>query len=542
LTLIACALIPAPVHAVPIPLVRDFKVSGIVLDDHNDPAIAISPAGQFLVGWLKSGEGLFGRRYGSNGLPTAPEFQIAASGALLDVAMHPTGGFLAVWIAGDGDESGIFARLYDSADVPQGPAFIVNATTAGSQYNPAVASDPAGNFVVTWQIDFNSGVAGQRLDGSGTPQGGEFVITALGQNPRVAKDAAGNFIVAWSRFTPMIIDNVYAQRYDAAGVAQGTEIAVPLRSSQVSIGPGVAADAPGNFVVMADYEAQRYDNSGTPSGLPFDTIGAGIRTIGMDDGGGLVVVGHVPRPQFPRDKQRIYGQRHDGSGVPLSPMYLVSGSTLRDRGTVVVAVAPDGRYGVAWQDGSGFDTASSVIYARFYAHEAPVKGSRFELRDGPSPSDRRVILRVRDRIVATRPGAGLDPTVDATFLHVFNSDGSGEAVCLPLPAGGWTVRGRPEKPTYVYSDPGYAYGPCRNARVRDGSSLSVTCDASVQPIAYSLDEPQQGSVGIELVSGDAKYCANFGGRVAIDSAAAQQFKASRAPAPVSCPTPPTTCP
>jgi hypothetical protein len=61
-------------------------------------------------------------------------------------------------------------------------------------------------------------------------------------------------------------------------------------------------------------------------------------------------------------------------------------------------------------------------------------------------------------------------------------------------------------------------------------------------IGFSLDEPQQGSIGVSLVSGDARYCAVFGGTITKDAGADDQFKARAAPAPVDCPTPPAACP
>ena len=51
----------------------------------------------------------------------------------------------------DGDEVGIAARRFDSANTLIGSEFQVNGYTTGEQNSPTVAADAAGNFVVTWE-------------------------------------------------------------------------------------------------------------------------------------------------------------------------------------------------------------------------------------------------------------------------------------------------------------------------------------------------------------------------------------------------------
>ena len=80
----------------------------------------------------------------------------------------------------DGAFFGIVAQRFNGAGVPQGPEFVVNTHTTNNQVNPAVAMNPAGNFVVVWE--------------SAASAGGDLV-------------------------------DLHAQRYNAAGVAQGTEFA-----------------------------------------------------------------------------------------------------------------------------------------------------------------------------------------------------------------------------------------------------------------------------------------------------------------------------
>ena len=62
----------------------------------------------------------------------------------------------------------------------QGAEFRVNTTTADNQINPAVAMDAAGNFVVTWSSNLQDGsgygIYAQRYNAAGVAQGAEFLV------------------------------------------------------------------------------------------------------------------------------------------------------------------------------------------------------------------------------------------------------------------------------------------------------------------------------------------------------------------------------
>src|SRR5690242_3535991 len=119
---------------------------------------------------------------------------------------------------------------------PVGPEFRVNSHTAGPQQTfpqaaKAVAINPAtGDFVAVWSSQGQTGAGGdwnvyaQRYNAAGVAQGGEFLVdTAVNgtnqQNASVAMSANGSFVITWSG-NQAGHWNVYAQRYNAAGVAQ----------------------------------------------------------------------------------------------------------------------------------------------------------------------------------------------------------------------------------------------------------------------------------------------------------------------------------
>jgi hypothetical protein len=94
-------------------------------------------------------------------------------------------------------------RLIPSVS-PTGPEFLVNNTTTLSfQRSAATAMDADGDFVVVWESPDGDagGVYAQRFNAAGVAQGGEFLVntftTGWQSSPAVAMDADGDFVVAW---------------------------------------------------------------------------------------------------------------------------------------------------------------------------------------------------------------------------------------------------------------------------------------------------------------------------------------------------------
>src|SRR5262249_17869774 len=122
------------------------------------------------------------------------------------VRASPNGSFVVVWsgAAQDGDGYGVFAQRYTPIFNSLDDEFRVNTTTTSDQTVPSVALAGSGNFVVVWQSGPAAGltqIIGQRYASSGAALGGEFrVNTYLGlpnYEPDVASDAGGNFVVVW---------------------------------------------------------------------------------------------------------------------------------------------------------------------------------------------------------------------------------------------------------------------------------------------------------------------------------------------------------
>jgi hypothetical protein len=77
--------------------------------------------------------------------------------------------------------------------------------------------------------------------------------------------------------------------------------------------------------------------------------------------------------------------------------------------------------------------------------------------------------------------------------------------------------------------------------VKDGKLLKATCQASVKPIGYTLDEPAQARVVLRFRSGPTVYCAVFDGAAVVQDVPGR-FIGRAAPAAAECPWAPAPCP
>ncbi|MGE0607853.1 MAG: tandem-95 repeat protein [Pirellulales bacterium] len=320
----------------------EFRVNNTTNKDQVHSSVAMDDAGNFAIVWSSkdtdgSNWGVYARRYNAAGTALGNEFQVNTYtnkeqlGA--SIAMDDAGNFVVTWSSKDqdGDNWGVYAKRFDAAGTVQGGEFRVNSTTAKDQTASSVAMSANGTFVVTWsskdQDGDNWGIYGKRYDASGIPQGTEFLVNSATAKEQefssVAMDADGNFVVTWSS-KDQDGDNwgVYAQRYNAAGVAQGTEFLVNLTTSKEQIDSSVAVGVNGDFVITwtshdqdGDKDgvyARQYTSAGAAKGgeTLVNTTTAGEQrysSVAMNAGGGFVVVwtGNGPGDGFGVFSQRF---------------------------------------------------------------------------------------------------------------------------------------------------------------------------------------------------------------------------------------------
>jgi hypothetical protein len=197
--------------------------------------------------------GVVARLYDASGTAASPEFQVNSYTTGFQVLPRATfdrnGNFVVVWMdyAKDGSSSGIFGRRFDPTGTPFGSDFQVNTYTTGIQYLPSVAADENDDFVVVWagsgQDGSSFGIFGQQFDPLG-PRGSEFRINTYSTGsqftPAIAQSPDGDFIVSWTGYGDQDgnLAGVFAQRYGDIIFEDGFESGDLTRWSSASTGGG----------------------------------------------------------------------------------------------------------------------------------------------------------------------------------------------------------------------------------------------------------------------------------------------------------------
>ncbi|MCP3982192.1 MAG: hypothetical protein GY716_23030 [bacterium] len=387
-------LVAQPVSSGPLLQVNTFDLA-----DQERPALAVEPDGDFVVVWRSwdqdgSSYGIFGQRYSSDGTPVGGEFQVnsSTSSAQRDpaVAVAPTGAFVAAWTSldQDGSGSGVFAQRFGGDGLPVGPEFQVNSFAAGDQQRPSVDVESDGDFVIVWdsldQDGSSYGVFGQRYTSAGTPVGGEFQVnahTAGGQQrPAVAIDADGDFVVVWDSLDQDGSDyGVFGRVYPASGGPPGPELQINSHAPGRQIMPSVASHANGDFVVVwtsrgvvaPDQDGsgygifgQRFSAAGTPIGDEFQVNSTAadaqrFPSVAVTPYGGFVAV-WAGEPQA-----SIVGQRFRLDGSREGPEFDAGAILSPSLPRVALDALGDAR--VVWQAGCGADGSRRGVFGRRFS-------------------------------------------------------------------------------------------------------------------------------------------------------------------------------
>jgi hypothetical protein len=366
------------------PLTPEFRINTTTTLSQVFPSVAPLSANGYIVVWGSqegSFTGVFGQRLNVVGNPIGGGFRVNAvttgDQSHPAVASDAAGNFVVVWTgySGFGGSPGIFGRRFSSNGAPLDSDFRVNSTTTNDVLFPAVASDPAGNFVVAWEL-FESGVGSlaivaRRFSSSGAPLGGTFRVNTSTAGyyftPRVAA-WSGGFVVVWGNEAPGNLQDVFGQRYDASGAELGGEFRVNAYTTGAQADPDVVALPGGGFVVVWDGEAanevngirpRRFDASGAPVGGGFlvNTYTTGFQEnprIARDGLGNFIVTWRSAGQDG--DGQGVYAQRLSGSGEPLGTEFKVNTNTAGDQGVLGLAVAASGAaefYTIVFSDADG---------------------------------------------------------------------------------------------------------------------------------------------------------------------------------------------
>ena len=246
----------------------EFKVNTTVVDNQLNPSVAMDGAGNHVIAWQSRGQdgssyGIYAQLYDASGVAQGGEIPVntctTSIQARASIAMDQDGDFIIARESAnqDGSSYGVYAQRYNVSGIAQVPEFRVNTYTNNRQDRSSIAMDSDGDFVIAWrsggQDGSSYGIYAQRYNKSGVVKGPEFRVntqTANNQlNPSIALDSDGDFVITWGSIQDGSSFGVYAQRYNAGGVAQGEEFQVNTYTSGSQAGPFIAMDDSGDFVI-----------------------------------------------------------------------------------------------------------------------------------------------------------------------------------------------------------------------------------------------------------------------------------------------------
>jgi hypothetical protein len=325
------------------PFGPEFRVNTYTTGTQRFRSITGIPGYVFVVTWDSDGQdgsqyGVFAQRYHES-TPLGGEFRVNThttgdqhlSRAASDQVNGP---FLIVWQSEgqDGDGAGVFAQRY----LPWGPPalgeFRVNTFTPLAQGSPDALFLSGGGFVVVWQSDgqdgSSEGIFGQRYDGTGAPLGPEFRVnthtTGPQRAPRLAADSGGTFVVVWEGYSgDDQLLGIRGQRYSNAGLPVGGEFRVNTYTPGNQRSPAVESILPGGQVAVV-WQSDAQDGSGTG----------------------------------------VFGQRYDGTGVPVGSEFRANTYTTADQSAPDVTFAAPG-FMVVWQSDLQDGSANGIYMQKF---------------------------------------------------------------------------------------------------------------------------------------------------------------------------------
>jgi hypothetical protein len=321
----------------------EIRINSTSFGSQGNPAVAMDDGGNFVVVWANSVDiitwnDVYGRRFDAGGNALGTEFQIntytAENQSYPDVAIDADGDFVAVWQSNDqdGDGTGVFGQRFDSDGIAQEAEFQINTTILNNQLGPRVAMDTDGDFAVTWLHAESIGpeeIYAQRFNAAGVAQGAEFQVNTytddLQFQPAVAMDGDGDFVATWtSDGQDGFGYGIYAQMYDAAGGLIGGEFGVNTTLEGGQNDSDIARNAAGDFVIVWDDHgtgafAQRYGDPGAIGGelTVWEDDHLNNPRIAVDANANFVVVWRIEC--MGGTPCGLYGRRFDVNGNPVCP-------------------------------------------------------------------------------------------------------------------------------------------------------------------------------------------------------------------------------
>jgi hypothetical protein len=300
----------------------------------------------------------------------------------------------------------VCVALPGRAQLPLGPDFQVNVSTARDQTFPHVAADSAGRYVVSWDNVFEGpdltglrSVRSRLFDGNAKPRSAELVVAAdTAQYPNfsaVAVDATGRFLVVWAGDSEKATRDVFGRLHSPMGQPLGEPIRINAYTPGNQIPNGVAPSESGFVVVWGSRKLGGPDQDGSDYGV----FGRRILSTGELAGSEFQANTYTPGSQFPSgvaaladndfvvvwssseqdgSGQGIFGQRLTGAGDLAGSEFQVNQYSTSHQYPASVASDSQGNFVVVWASAYQ-DTSDYGVFARLYDAQGHARGDEFQI-------------------------------------------------------------------------------------------------------------------------------------------------------------------
>jgi hypothetical protein len=378
--------------------------------EQGTPSIAMDGSGSFVIAWKDSRNDnydIYCQRYNASGIALGNYRRVTDNAEnaeqwypSIDMDVH--GNFVIAWEDRRNGNRDIYFQRFTSSDIKLGNNQIANDVENKRFWygTLACAMDNSGNFVIVWEDchNANAGICFQRYDSTGIAQGknqkaNDAEAIAPQVNPAIAMNGSNNFAIAWKDHRNHSFFDLYFQRYNSSGIAQGNN-QIAAQIDWMGAPPSIAMDDPGNFVItwsMVEYlgcgvgstiEYQRYNSSGIPLGdkqiadyVYYErSVGS---SIAMNGSGNFAFV-------YTR-YDSIYFQQYNASGVKQGNEQKVNDmATGEIQNTPVIALDDGGNFVIAWED---HRSGNYDIYFQCYNSMGEAQGDNQKANDDAGSTD-----------------------------------------------------------------------------------------------------------------------------------------------------------